>query len=70
MERLANKIKHSTAQMDKILVTISRNIDYAYFQHARLTPKIITILNHKQYQTLIVAIVYLMDKKWSYVFFI
>ena len=28
MERLANKIKHSTAQMDKILVTISRNIDY------------------------------------------
>ena len=24
MERLANKIKHSTAQMDKILVTIYR----------------------------------------------
>ena len=60
MERLANKIKHSTAQMDKILVTISRNIE----------PNITSILNHKQYQALIVAIVYLMDKKWSYVFFI
>ena len=63
MERLANKIKHSTAQMDKILVTISRNIDY-------IEPNITSILNHKQYQALIVAIVYLMDKKWSYIFFI
>ena len=58
MELLANTIKYSIAQMDKILVTISRNIS---------APKIISILNHKQYQTLIVAIVYLMDKKWSYI---
>ena len=52
MELLANTTKYSIAQMDKILVTIS-------------TPKIVSILNHKQYQVLLVAIVYLMDKKWS-----